>query len=297
MTKLRGIIPILPTPFDERGAVDETSLQRVADYLISRRVHGLGTLALASEAYKLTEAESRRVVRAVVEAADGRVPVVVGVSHEGTYAAIERSREAVELGAHAVMLLPPHLVKLTPAALLDHFAAVAEAVDVPVVVQDSPQLTGVPMPIVWLSELARRAPNVRYVKIEGLPAGRSISATVQLLGPEFGVMCGWGGLGLMDALRRGTCGCMPGADFGPALVEVFEAFEAGQTELAQSLFDRLLPLLSFAAQSLDRFVMVAKTVLSRRGIITTPALRAPYTPLDAIDSAEMERLLRDSRLV
>lgn len=292
MKLLHGIIPILPTPFDEDGALDESSLQRLVEHLIAQRVHGLGTLALASEGYKLTEAEGRRVIRAVVEAAAGRVPIVVGTSHEGTRAAIERSRETATLGADAVMLLPPYLVKPTPASLLAHFAAVAEAVEVPVVVQDSPQLTGVVMPPAFLIELARRAPNIRYVKIEGLPASRSISAVVEALGPGFGVLCGWGGLGLLDALRRGACGYMPGADFAPALVAVYEAFEVGQIEQAQSLYDRLLPLLGFAAQSLDRFVIVAKTALAGQGIITTPTLRAPFTPLDELEHAEMERLLR-----
>lgn len=292
MKLLHGIIPILPTPFDEDGALDEANLQRLVEHLIAQRVHGLGTLALASEGYKLTEAEGRRVIRAVVEATAGRVPVVVGTSHEGTRAAIERSREAVTLGADAVMLLPPYLVKPTPASLLAHFAAVAEAVEVPVVVQDSPQLTGVVMPPAFLIELARRAPNIRYVKIEGLSAGRSISVVVEALGPGFGVLCGWGGLGLLDALRRGACGCMPGADFAPALVAVYEAFEGGQVEQAQNLFDRLLPLLSFAAQSLDRFVIIAKTILARQGIITTSTLREPFAPLDDIEHAEMERLLR-----
>ena len=291
MKLLHGIIPILPTPFAEDGALDEASLQRLVDHLIVQGVHGLGTLALASEGYKLTEAEGRRVIQALVAAAGGRVPVVVGASHEGTRAAIERSREAATLGADAVMLLPPCLVKPTPASLLAHFAAVAEAVEVPVVVQDSPQLTGVVMPPTFLGELARRAPNIRYVKMEGLPAGRSISAVVEALGPEFGVFCGWGGLGLLDALHRGARGCMPGADFAPALVTVYEAFQAGQIEQAQSLFDPLLPLLSFAAQSLDRFVIVAKTALASQRIITTPTLRAPFTPLDEIEHVEMERLL------
>lgn len=291
MKRLCGIIPILPTPFDEGGAVDEASLQRLVDHLIAQRVHGLGTLALASEGYKLTEAEGRQIIRTVVEAARGRVPVVIGTSHEGTRAAIERSREAVALGADAVMLLPPYLVKPAPASLLAHFAAVAEAVEVPVVVQDSSQLTGVVMPPDFLIELARRAPNIRYVKVEGLPAGRGISAVVEALGHEVGVLCGWGGLGLLDALRRGACGCMPGADFAPRLVAVYEAFQAGQIEQAQSLFDPLLPLLSFSAQSIDRFVIVAKTALAGQRIITTPTLRAPFTSLDEIERAEMERLL------
>jgi 4-hydroxy-tetrahydrodipicolinate synthase len=271
--------------------VDEVSLRRLVDYLISKHVHGIGALALASEGYKLTDAERRQVLRVVVEATRGRVPVVAATSHDGTRAAVERSREAVALGADAVMLLAPTLVKHTATSLLAHFRAAAEAVDAPVVVQDSPQLTGVSIPTGLLIELARRAPNARYVKIEGLPPGQSISETVTPLGPTLGVFWGWGGLGLLDALKGGVCGCMPGADFAPALVEVYEAFTANQIEHAQERFKALMPLLNFASQSIDRFVIVAKTILARQGVIATPTLRAPYTPLDEIERVEMERLL------
>lgn len=291
MKPLYGIIPILPTPFHEDETVDELSLRRLVDYLISKRVHGIGALALASEGYKLTDAERRQLLRAAVEATQGRVPVVAATGHDGTRAAVERSREAVALGTDAVMLLSPTLVKPTATSLLTHFRTVAEAVEVPVVVQDSPQLTGVSIPTVFLIELARHAPNARYVKIEGLPAGQNISEAVAALGPTFGVFWGWGGLGLLDALRGGACGCMPGADFAPALVEVYEAFTANRFEQAQERFEGFMPLLSFAAQSLDRFVIVAKTILARQGLIATPTLRAPYTPLDEIEHAEMERLL------
>lgn len=297
MKALRGVIGMLPTPFTAEGEVDEPSLARLVEHLIDLGVHGLGTLALHSEGYKLTEAEGRRVTRVVVEAAGGRVPIVVGASHEGTRAAVERGRAAVEDGADALMLLPPYLVKPSRSALLDHFTQTARAVGVPLVLQDSPQLTQVPLTVDLIRELFERAPNACYLKIEGLPAGQKISEAVSALGPDFGVLYGWGGLEWFEALQRGAIGCMPAGEFGPPLAEVYTAFVAGRVEEARRAFDRLVPILSFASRSLDRFVFLSKTILARRGVIATATMRAPYTQLDPIEVAEMERLLDEVGMV
>lgn len=289
---LKGIIPILPTPFNQDGELDVGGLRNLVDYLIEKGVHGLGTLALASESYKLTEAERGRVVRTVVTAADGRVPVVVGSDHTGTYGAVQRSREAQALGAEAIMVLPPYFVRPDRDGLYRHYAAISTAVDVPVVVQDSPGLTGVQMSASFLVRMATELERIRYVKIEGLPAGLKISAVVRAAGDKLGVMCGWGGLTILDALRRGAIGCMPGADLAPMLVRVYEAFVAGHIEEAAVHFEGILPLLTFAAQSLDTFVIVAKEILARQGIIATATVREPCMKFDQVYRAELEELLK-----
>lgn len=100
----------------------------------------------------------------------------------------------------------------------------------------------------------------------------------------------------MDALDRGACGCMPGADVGPRLVEVYAAHQAGDTDRARLLFEGIRPVLSFSALSLDRFVIVAKTVLARRGLISSAALRSPFVDLNRIEQDELEGLLLASGL-
>lgn len=288
---LKGIIPILPTPFDREGELDEGSLRNLVNYLVEEGVHGLGTLALASESYKLTETERGRVVRVVVDATNGRVPVVVGADHTGTYGAVQRSKEAQALGADAVMVLPPYFVRPDREGLYRHYAAISAAVDIPVVVQDSPGLTGVQMSAAFLAKMAAELEHIRYVKVEGLPAGPKISAVVQAAGEGLKVLSGWGGLTILDALRRGAIGCMPGADFAPTLVQVYEAFVAGDVQEAVTRFEGILPLLNFAAQSLDTFVLVTKEILARRGIITTAIVREPCMSFDQVYRAELEELL------
>ena len=296
MTALKGIIPILPTPFDETGEVDLASLRNVVNHLIDQGVNGLGTLALASEGYKLTEGERRQVLTAVVEAARGRVPVVASVYHEATRIAAAMSAEAVALGADAVMLLPPVIGKAGEKELVQHLASAASAAGVPVVIQDTPQVRGAALSLGDFARLLDAAPNVAYAKIEAVPAGRGITRLRQEFGDRIEVIAGWGGLEWLDALNRGACGCMPGADVGPRLGEVYAAHHAGEPARAQSIFDSVRPLIEFSSLSLDRFVIVAKTALARKGVISSASVRSPYTPLDDLEAAEMDRLLRASAI-
>ena len=296
MIQLKGVIPILPTPFGESGEVDLDGLRSLVNHLIVQGVNGLGTLALASEGYKLTEEERREVLSAVVEAARGRVPVVASVYHESTRIAAAMSAEAVARGADAIMLLPPVIGKPEGKELVQHLAGAASAAGVPVVIQDTPQVRGAALALGDYARLLDAAPNVAYVKIEAVPAGRGITRLRREFGDRIGVIAGWGGLEWLDALDRGAVGCMPGADVGPRLGEVYAAHRAGESASAQSIFESALPLIGFSSLCLDRFVIVAKTALARRGVISTASVRSPYTPLDEREVAEMDRLLRASAI-
>src|SRR5919202_3711260 len=109
---LRGIYPILVTPFDEQERVDADSLRSLVDFTIGAGVHGLG-IALGSEILKLTEPEREQVIGIVVDQARGRVPVVVNTGAQASLTAALYSRQAVDLGATAVMCLPPALASGT----------------------------------------------------------------------------------------------------------------------------------------------------------------------------------------
>jgi 4-hydroxy-tetrahydrodipicolinate synthase len=291
MARIRGVIGALPTPFEAAGNVDHDSLAYLVEALLKYGLHGVATLALHSEGYKLTEIEQDAVVHTVVQATAGRVPVIVGVVQEGTHPAIKRALRMTELGADAIMILPPSLVKPSSPALLEHFTSLAKAVPKPLIIQDSPQLTGFEIPLSLLETLYQHFPTASYIKVEGLPAGKKVSRIVKQMGPEYGVLCGWGGVEMLEALDRGACGCMPAAEFGPLLAKVYIHYQAGETEQAQALFNRLLPLINFASRSLDRFVILSKTILARKGLIKTPLLRHPYTPLDEFEQHVADKLL------
>lgn len=288
MTELRGCIPILCTPFDAEDAIDAVSLRAQIDWVLSERAAGVATLALASEGYKLTERERDEVAAIVVEHVAGRAPVVVSADGSGTAIALDRAKRAATIGADALMVLPPAFVKPSPAELLDYYLRVADAVDIPIMIQDAPQLTGVPMsPALW-AEIGRRAPNVAYVKAEGTPQGETISATLDQTDGRMQVFCGWGGLGIIDALERGAVGSMPAANFTGVFASIHAAWDAGDRPRANDLLNGTLPYSVWAMQSLDHSVTSAKHELMRRGVISSDRLRQPASALDTIGMAQLD---------
>lgn len=289
MTELRGCIPILCTPFDAEDRVDFQGLRAQIDWVLTQGATGVATLALASEGYKLTERERDEVASSVIEHVQGRVPVVVSADGAGTAVAVDRAVRAAQLGANALMVLPPYLVKPGPAALLDYYTRIGDAVGIPVMIQDAPQLTGVAMsPALW-AEIARHAPNVSYVKAEGTPQGATISAAIQQSAGSLTVFCGWGGLGILDALERGAVGSMPAANFTRVFSDIHTAWEAGDRQRASDLFDAALPYSVWAMQSLDHSVASTKRELLRRGLIESERMRQPATPLDEIARAQLDQ--------
>jgi dihydrodipicolinate synthase/N-acetylneuraminate lyase len=286
--RLYGCIPIVVTPFDAQGRIDDAGLRRQVDWLIAGGVHGLATLALASEGYKLSDAEREQVARAVVEQARGRVPVVISADHSGADVAVERARRAAEWGADGVMVLPPSFIKPDGDALYRYYAAVANAVSVPVIVQDAPQLTGVNMPAAFLARLFKEFPHVNVAKLEGVPSGPKISEIAQLTGGRMYVFTGWGGLGFWDGLLRGDVGCMPAACFGPSLARVYDLHAKGDAAAAWAAFDAQAHFVAWSMQSLDISVWASKMALQRAGVIESACQRDPATPGDAVMARQFD---------
>lgn len=288
MIELCGCIPILCTPFDSQDGVDSASLSAQVDWVLAQGAAGVATLALASEGYKLTERERDEVVTTVVEHVAGRAPVVVSADGAGTAVAVDRAVRAASLGADALMVLPPYLVKPGHGALLDYYARIGDAVQIPVMIQDAPQLTGVSMsPALW-AQIAQAAPNVCYVKAEGTPQGATISAAIGQSDGALRVFCGWGGLGILDALERGAIGSMPAANFTGTFARIHACWDAGDRQAASDLLNEALPYSVWAMQSLDHSVTTAKRELMRRGVIQNERLRQPSTPLDAVGLAQLD---------
>jgi 4-hydroxy-tetrahydrodipicolinate synthase len=288
MTELHGCIPILCTPFDERDAVDADGMRAQIDWVLAEGATGVATLALASEGYKLTDRERDEVTALVVEHVAGRVPVVVSADGAGVAVAVDRAKRAAIIGADALMVLPPYLVKPSAAGLLDYYLRIAETVDIPIMIQDAPQLTGVAMnPALWV-KLANQSEHIRYVKAEGTPQGETISATLAQSDGRLQVFCGWGGLGIIDALERGAVGSMPAANFTGVFARIHAAWNGGDRERASDLLRGTLPYSVWAMQSLDHSVTTAKRELTRRGVFASERLRQPANPLDPVGLAQLD---------
>ncbi|MCC6313349.1 MAG: dihydrodipicolinate synthase family protein [Thermomicrobiales bacterium] len=293
--RLAGCIPILCTPFTENGALDLASLERQIEWLLEAGATGLACNAIASEGYKLTEAERDAVVAATVAAAAGRVPVVVAADGPGFEPAVDRACRAARAGAAALMALPPYFVKPDTAALLEYYRRIGAESGLPLIVQDAPQLTGVAMgPELW-ARMAEAIPEFVSVKVEGTPQGATISAVRQLCGDRLTVFCGWGGLSVLDALERGAVGSMPAPNLTREFVAIQQRWDAGDRRAAERVFAAALPFVLWTMQSVDFSVAAAKEEFRRRGIFTTNLQRGPALALDAVSRGQLDRFL-DARL-
>jgi 4-hydroxy-tetrahydrodipicolinate synthase len=288
--ELAGVLPITLTPFTDDGAVDEASIDTLVEDYLAAGAHGLTILGIMGEAARLLDDEREAVLRRYLGAVTGRVPVVAGVSARATRMAIEYARRAEDAGAAAVMLAPPDNTKNLD-LVFTHFRMVAEAVSVPVVVQDEPVNTGVTMPAPFLIRLLNEIEGCRYLKLEETPTLPKISAVRGGVTTPVGVFGGLGGLYLYEELLRGADGIMTGFGFPQVLVRTYELFAAGEREAAQEHFFRYLPLIRYEAQLGVGGVTIRKQVFARRGVIRSPHARFPAPPVDELTLAELDDLI------
>ena len=165
---ISGVIPVAPTTFHDDESLDLDSQVRVMDFLFDARVDAVCVLANYSEQFSLTDTERDQVTGRVLSHVAGRLPVVVTTSHYSARIAAERSRQAQQAGADMVMLMPPYFgatLSADGAAVTDYFRAVADAIDIPIMIQDAP-MSSTRLSAAQLAELARELPAVQYVKVE-----------------------------------------------------------------------------------------------------------------------------------
>jgi dihydrodipicolinate synthase/N-acetylneuraminate lyase len=238
--------------------------------------------------------------RTLVEAAAGRVPVMMSCGRPSTAATVGLARAVAACGVDALMVLPPYVMQPGVRGLIEHYRAVAGATDVPIVLQDAPTLSGVQLSPEILAALVRDVPGIAYLKIEALPSAPKIAELARLLASDEGVTStligGAGGLHLVDELRHGASATMPGCSYADIFVHIWEAFVAGDLAAARHLLHRALPLLLYAGQSFSTFVGTQKEWLRRAGVIGSARLRAPAEQLPNEIYEEFATLLAEARV-
>src|SRR5688572_27809857 len=289
--KLEGVYSVLPTPFSANGDVDDASLRKVVDLFIGAAVNGVTALGVTGEVARLDDDERRRVLETVVKQVNGRIGVVAGTTADGTRTCINHTRHAKEVGATAVMVSPPRMPKLNSDAVVRHYAALAEAVDIEIVVQDYPPISGYAMEPALLARIAREIPRARTIKLEDPPTPFKTSRILeQAAGIEVRIFGGLGGVFLLEELLAGATGAMTGFAFPEILVRIVRRFRAGDVDAAADAFYRAVPLMRFEFQE-GIGMAIRKEVLRRRGALSSAATRAPAAGLDATTKAALDRVM------
>jgi 4-hydroxy-tetrahydrodipicolinate synthase len=290
----RGVYIISATPFTDDGAMDWPSTDRLVDFYLESGVDGITILGVMGEAPKLSAEESEAFVARVARRIDGRIPIVVGVSNPGLRLLGDFARRSMDLGAAGVMVSPTPGLKTDEQIYGYIEAAVKELGDIPVVLQDYPQLTSVFMSAGLVNRLFADFASLKMLKHEESPGLRKLSrvraAEAKGERRRISILTGNGGIHLVQELARGADGAMTGFAFPEMLVGVCRKFLAGDKEGAEDLYDAYLPVVRHEQQP-GLGLALRKETLRRRGILASARVRAPGPALDAEDQAELAHLL------
>ena len=286
-----GVYPIAPTPFAENGDLDLPGMRRVLDCMIDQGVDGICILANYSEQFLLTDAERSTLLDLSLAHIAGRVPVIVTCSHFSTRVAGERARAAAQAGAAMLMLMPPYhgaSLRADEGGMLAHFAHVAEASGLPLMVQDAP-LAGVNLSVSFLLRLAREVPQARYFKIEMPGTAAKLRALVEAGGGlGEGPFDGEESITLMADLDAGATGTMPSALLPELIRQVLVHHREGRRAEAAAAYARILPLINYENRQCG--LRATKAVMLAGGVIASDAVRHPLEPLHSATRAGLLEL-------
>lgn len=284
----RGIFTIPCTTFQPDGELDIPSFQRQIDFCVECGAHGLVYPVNASEWTSLSDEERIRMDKVLVERNAGRVPVVIGVAAATAEIAARFAAHAREIGADAVIALPPRGVT-DLGVIFNYYRRISDAARMPVFIQNHDGPIGTPLSPEFLIKLCRELEHVKYIKEETSGAGFKMTA-VLASGKEVtrGIFGGAGGRYLVEEYMRGCSGQMPGCHVTDVEVAFWNALEKGDEARYMYIYKEMAPLFFFENQ-----VSAYKEVLYRRGVISCPLRRNGAVRIDEISSKYLDRILRD----
>ena len=277
MPELKGICPIIATPFTAAGNVDYDSFRHLVHTLIVSGCHAVTLFGIAGEYYKLSDEESLRLVKITVdECRKNGGTSIISVTQHATELAVARARLYQDEGADCLMLLPPFFLKPGAAALYTHMKAIGQAVQIPVMAQYAPEQTGVAIQPNVYAKLFSEVPNICYYKIECKPAGGYISTLLKETENRIGVFVGNAGYQFIECFDRGAIGAMPGCSMFDLYLKLYNEYQAGDRAAANETHSSLiLPILNHIRQNVEMIISYEKEILKKRGIIENDYCRSP----------------------
>ena len=287
---IKGVIPALITPMNEDQSLSEIGLNALIDGVIKAGVHGVFTCGTAGEFWALSFEEKRRLYEWTVASTDGRVPVYLGTSANSTSEAVLLARVADEVGADCLSVLTPAFITPTDDEMFDHYGAIAEATDLPILLYNLPARTGNALSIDLVQRLHYRFPNIVGVKDSSGNFEQAI-AFIRELPDDFKFVMGRDTL-IHAAFREGAVAAIAAsANVAPEIaVGIYEAHIAGDRVSASTCQERLVPLRD--AFALGTHPAMLKAGADLVGFSGGPP-RAPVRKLDQQQLEKLRQLLVD----
>ena len=279
MTDFSGVLPVVPTPFADDGAVDHESLRRVVNYAIGCGINALVYPGVASEDIQLSVDERAACVQTVTRAAAGQVQVIGGVNSPDAGEMVSLADFMRDQGVDGIMAMA--VPSMGEQGFTHWFREIADATDgLPIILQNLSAPRGADLSASEMLELSREVDAIRYVKEEAIPSGPRVSAVVAGMGDSLdGVIGGGGARYLFEELERGVIATMPAIELLELHVSLMDAYAAGRRDEALNLYERSVPLLLMQAPYRMR---LTKLILKHRGIIKCDLVREALPELDDV---------------
>ncbi|PRX21796.1 4-hydroxy-tetrahydrodipicolinate synthase [Orenia metallireducens] len=281
--EIKGIIPAMVTPMDKEGNLNKAALRKLTNHLIDGGVHGLFPVGSTGEYYGLTLDQKREALEIVIEEANGRLPIYAATGMITTKETIQVTQMAEDAGADAVSVLTPMFIRPSENELYNHYKAVAESVDIPVLLYNNPARTGVNVSADLMEKLSQ---------IDNIAGIKDTSGNMTLTGEfirrtpdDFTVLAGSDTLILSTLVYGGKGAISSTSNIAPELiVRIYEEYIQGNIEEARKAQFELAPLrLAF---SLGTFPVIMKEGLKLMGIDAGDTL----SPVESIGEEERAKL-------
>ena len=281
-----GIYPMLYAFFTSDNLLDRDAHRKQVRASITSGAHGLAVGGLASECNKLSTEEKRQLVEWTLEDAAGRVPVSVTLTENTLSGQQDAIAHAYESGAAWGVMQPPPVRGATTGELVNFFCQAASKSNMPLGIQNAPEYIGVGLDNQSMIELAQRAPRIQILKAEG--PSPYINRLMEEVGRYFTVFNGRNGVELIDNLRAGCAGTIPGVECCDVQADIYDLWHAGDVTGATDKFRQVLPLLSFLMLTVDHLLCYGKRLAARRLQLETVYDRSPALPPDAANLATLD---------
>ena len=293
--RFRGVYPILYAFYDKSGRVDPGMMRAQVEHCLAAGAHGVANLGIVTEVGRLSSDERRNLMALVGETIGGRAPYAVTAGEPDAASQIAFCHEAARHGADWVILRPPPGKGHKEADLQRYFGEIADAVDLPVAVQNNPVNLDVALSPEALIALVRRHSNITLLKPEGWSV--EIEQVLGELGDAVDAFGGHGGIEFLSHLRAGGAGLIPAPDCLALQVAMFEALTSGEPEriaVAERAHEALLPLVVFVKNGgVPGILCYGKRAMAKRLGFREVFDRQPAVTPTAFGLSEMERLLAD----
>ncbi len=289
----KGSITALVTPF-RNGALDEAALSRIVDWQIAEGTHGFVPVGTTGESPTLDFDEHKRVIEITIETARKRVPVIAGTGSNSTDEAIELSQYAEKVGADGVLIVTPYYNKPTQEGLYQHFKAINDAINIPIIIYNIPARSIVDMSVATMARCVKDLKNVVGVKDATANLARP-SQQRQAMGAEFCQLSGEDATAL-GFMAHGGRGCISVAsNVAPRLcADLQNACLAGDFKKALALQDQLMPL--FDVMFVETNPAPVKYAVSRLGLCTAD-MRLPMVPLSEASKSAIDAVMHSLSLL